>query len=192
MKRLALLLLAAALCLTGCVQPPPARAADGAAWSGDWVNIGNVVGVDTPEGLDLRENQDVLAQQGMYYATWSAGEPEPFVNADGDDAVLYDAQVYLLLAGYGEAEKAQDRCGELLELAASRYAVEDEGEAVCNGQAFTVLSYAYRSEENPYERGASAFGVYRNYAVSVEASCRGEGDPLELLEAFLERCHYAA
>lgn len=196
MKKTAAVLLGAALCvcLAGCAQlPPPEAAADGAAWNEDWVTVGNVVGVDTPEGVELRENNEALADRGMYYATWSIGEETPYVNADGDSAKVYGAQFYLLLAGYDSAEKAEAEAAKWQSMAAGQYDIEETGEAVYNGQAFTVMTYAYHSETNPYQRGASAFGVYRNYAVSVELSCVEDfdGDAPALLEEFLERCHYA-
>jgi len=185
--------LAAMLCLAGCAQPVPARAADGAAWSGEWVSVGNILGVDAPDGLVLRENNDALAANGMYYATWSIGEAEPYVNADGEDAELYDAQFYLLLAGYGAAEKAEEAAAEWLRMAGERYEVEETSRETCNGQSFAVITYTYASETNPYARGASAFGVYRNYAVSVELSCREsfDGDARTALTDFLENIHYA-
>ena len=46
---------------------------------------------------------------------------------------------------------------------------------------------------SPYARGASAFGVYRNYAVSVELICQQNfnRDTGQLLGQFLDHCHYA-
>ena len=186
------LLLAACVCLAGCAQVP-AAAEDGAAWDDSWITVGGIIGVDTPDGIDHQENNDSLSIQGMYYATWSIGEPEPYVNEDGDEAQLYDAQIYLLLAGYNASEKAEESAAEWQSMANDRYAVEQTLSATCNGQDFTVLTCAFDSETNPYARGASAFGVYRNYAVSVELSCREgfTGDPLEILTDFLEHCHYS-
>lgn len=193
MKKLFLVLLALCLCLTGCAPALPTRAADGAAWSEGWVTVGNVVGVDTPEVMTARENADALAASGMYYATWSIGEPEPYVNEDGEDAEIYDVQVYLLLAGYNAAEKADKAAQEWLDMADELYQVESTQAVTCNGQDFTAVTYSFASETNPYARGASAFGVYRNFAISVEVSCRENfsGDPLELLTDFLNRCHYS-
>lgn len=191
-KILFTLLLAACVCLAGCAQIPTA-AADGAAWSDEWVTVGGIMGVDTPVGIDHQENNDSLSIKGMYYATWSIGEAEPYINEDGDEAQLYDAQIYLLLAGYNAAEKAEESAAEWQAMANERYAVDQALPTTCNGQDFTVLTYAFDSETNPYARGASAFGVYRNYAVSVELSCREDftGDPLEILTDFLEHCHYS-
>lgn len=182
------------VCLAGCARlPAPEQAADGAAWSGDWVTVGNVVGVDTPEGVTPRENNTALDIKGMYYATWSIGEETACVNAGGDDAKVYDAQFYLLLAGYDAPAKAEEALAEWQSMAASRYAVEETSEAVYNGQPFTVITCIYNSETNPYQRGASAFGIYRNYAVNVEISCLEgcDGDARTLLADFLEHCHYA-
>lgn len=196
MKKLMCFLLAGALCLglTGCgTVLPPEKAADGLDWDEDWVTVGGIVGVDTPEGMDPRENNEALAANGMYYATWSVGESEPYTNADGDEAQIYDAQVYLLLGGYKSAEEAESTLSQWKSMAELNYAVGGTSAQTHNGQEFTVITYTFGSEENPYARGASAFGVYRNYAVSVELTCREgfQGDAAQLLGGFLDSCHYA-
>ena len=194
MKRKTVLWLAGVLCLclTGCAAIIPEQAADGSAWDESWVTVGGVLGVDTPADLTPRENNEALYANGMFYATWSAGGEEPYTNADGEEAVLYDAQVYVLLAGATSAQDAETSVAEWLELAEGRYRVEGRSEETYNGQPFTVLAYTYGSDENPYQRGVSAYGVYRNFAVSVELSCREgfAGDPVETLADFLEHCHY--
>ena len=194
MKKMLVLCLCMALFLSGCGKSAPPKAADGSAWSEDWVTLGSVIGVDTPEGLTARENSDVLSAKGMYYASWSAGEAVPYVNEYGEEVQLYDAQVYLLAAGYDSTQKAEETAAEWLDMAYAQYAVDAEAVETCNGQELTVITYTYMSESNPYSRGASAFGTYGNYALSVELSCREnfEGNALETLENFLEHCHYAA
>ncbi len=195
MRRATAILLAVLLCagLCGCVQPLPGRAADGQAWDSAWVSVGNIVGVDTPPELTLRENNDTLSAKGMYYATWSMGEATPYTNEAGDEVDLYDGQIYLLLAGYNAAEKAESAAAEWLAMAEEKYAMEETASKTYNGQPFTVITYRYQSDTNPYAHGVSAFGVYRNYAVSVELSCcEGfSGDAQAILAAFLENCHYA-
>ncbi len=193
MKRLVPVLLILCLCLTGCGQPIPVQAADGAPWNDDWVTVGGIIGVDTPAGITHQENNDSLSIKGMYYATWSIGEAEPYVNDDGNEAQLYDAQIYLLLAGYDGAEKAEESTAEWEAIANDHYAVEQTMPVTCGGLEFTLLTYTYVSETNPYARGASAFGVYRNYAINVEVSCREgfAGSPQEILSDFLEHCHYS-
>lgn len=188
-----LLVLCLALCLTGCGRAAPPHAVDGTVWNGDWVTLGNVIGVDTPKGLTAQENSDALSAKEMYYATWSIGEAEPHINEDGEDAQLYDAQVYLLAAGYNSTQKAEEAAEEWLAMATEQYAVEETKAETYNGQEFIVITYTYMSESNPYSRGASAFGTYGNYAVSAELSCQEgfEDGALETLENFLEHCHYA-
>lgn len=83
MKKILFFLLAAIFCfsLTACGETPaPEKAADGTPWSEDWVTISNVMGVDTPEGLTLRDNKDALAASGMYYSTWSIGEESSYMD----------------------------------------------------------------------------------------------------------------
>lgn len=189
-----ILCLCGLLCLTGCGAPTPDTAADGSAWDESWVTVGNVIGVETLEGMTFRENSDALSAKGMYYATWSIGEAVSIVNENGEDAQIYDAQVYLLLAGYDDTSKAEQAAAEWLDMAAGQYAVETTTAETLAGQAFTVITYTYTSETNPYAQGASAFGTYGNFAVSVELSCQEgfDGSALEILADFLEHCHYAA
>lgn len=196
MRRMLLCALAAALCLglAGCGAPPaPERAEDGADWSGDWVTVGGVMGVDTPEGMTARENNEALTAGGMYYATWSIGEGWPYTNADGDKATLYDAQIYLLLGGFQSEEEARDTLAQWQEMAEAQYVVDETSEETYNGRDFHIMTYTFDSAENPYANGASAFGTYQNYAVSAELACREEfgGDAGELLARFLDNCHYA-
>lgn len=182
------------LCLSGCGQAALPKTADGQEWSDDWVTVGNVIGVDTLDGLTAQENSDALTANGMYYATWSIGEAESYVNEDGDDAQIYDAQIYFLLAGYNSTNKAEENMDKWLSMASDQYEVTETVTEIYNGQEFTVISYTYKSEDNPYDHGVSAFGTYGNYAISVELSCQEsfDGNALDVLENFLENCHYAA
>lgn len=196
MKKAAVFLLVGALCLglAGCsAPPPPEKAADGTDWDESWVTVGGVVGVETPAGMDPRENNEALAANRMYYATWSIGEGESFTNEDGEEAQIYDAQVYLLLGGFRSEEEAGDNMAQWKDMAEQRYAVDSSAEESHGGRDFTIITYSFDSESNPYARGASAFGVYRNYAVSVELTCREgfDGDAGSLLGGFLDNCHYA-
>ena len=197
MKKTIRVLLAVALCmgLAGCASSSaPETAADGGPWDESWLTVGGVVGVDTLKGIDHRENNEALAVNGMYYATWSIGEGEPYTNADGEEATLYDAQVYLLLAGHRSGQEAENTLSQWMDLAQRQYTVSRTAEESHNGQDFTVITYSLNSETNPYARGVSAFGIYRDYAISVELTCREDfdGDPAQLLARFLDACHYAA
>lgn len=197
MKKWMALLLAGVLCLglTGCGAPlPPEKTADGQDWEESWITVGSIIGVDTPDGMDHRENNEALAANGMYYATWSMGEGVPYTNADGEDAELYDAQVYLLVGGYQSDKDAENTLIQWKDMASLQYVVESTTEENHNGVDFTVITYTFDSEDNPYARGASAFGCYRNFAVSVELTCQQDyiGNTVQLLGEFLDHCYYAA
>ena len=169
----------------------PAAAVDGVPWSGDWITFG-ALGVEEPGyGLTLRDDK---AARDMCYAAWSIGEPQPYVNASGDETELYDAQLVLLLTACDTAEEAQQNVAELLGLAAEQYAIAGTVQRTCNGQEFTVLTYTFASESSPFARGVSAFTAFDTWAISVEFACQDtfEEDGMEILTDFLEHCHYAA
>ena len=185
------------VCLAGCSEsgtPLPEQAADGSAWSKDWVTLGGFVGVDTPEGLTLLENLDALGDTGMYYASWIAGEGTPYVNSEGNDTRVYDLQICFLLSGQDSEEKAAESLADWRDMAVSQYDVDESWEETYNGQNFFVMTCTYPEGTNPYERGASAFGVHGTCAAVVEISCREgyNGDLVGILTGFLNQCHWAA
>lgn len=197
MKRAAVILLAGVLCLglAGCAAGrAPEKTVDGVPWDESWVTVGSVIGVDAPEGMDPRENSEALAANGMYYATWSIGEGEPYTNEDGGQATLYDAQVYLLLSKGRSAVEAEGTLDQWRDMALLQYEISSSVEETHGAVDFTVVTYAFASEDNPYARGASAFGVYQDCAISVELTCREDfdGDAAQLLAGFLDSCRYAA
>ena len=141
-KRIALLIAAAlSLSLAGCgAVPPPEKAADGLDWDESWTTVGGIVGVDAPDGMDDRENNEALAANGMYYATWSIGEGRPYTNEDGKEAQVYDAQIYLLLGGYKSAEEAENTLAQWKDMAGLQYVVDRTRPETHNGQEFTVIT----------------------------------------------------
>lgn len=194
MKKRITILLAAALCLglAGCGVAPPERAADGSNWDLDWVTLGSALGVDAPEGWTLRETDQSRANEGLLYAMWSMGEEESQTGEDGEDAVLYDIELQVLLIGAPSPASAANTIEEWMSLANTHLAVDSTAEQTYNGQPYTVLTYLYGDQDNPYDRGAAAYGVYHNYAINVELSCRENAseDAAALLAEFLECCHY--
>lgn len=187
----------AALLLTGCggQEPLPRQTVEGAPWGEDWTTIGGILGVEPMDnGLTLRDTNSAIAASGMYYALWAVGEPQDFVNAEGEAADLYDAQLAVLVAEQKSAEDAEKSVADWLALAKESYRVVSEDTESCNGAAYTILEYTYPSEENPYARGASAFGVCGSTAVCMEVSCLDsfDGSEAAYLTAFLEHSHYAA
>lgn len=183
------------LLLAGCAKAAPEQTVCGLAWDGSWTNIGNVLGVEEPgNGLVLQDNKDALSVADMYLASWTIGEGEPYVNEEGDEVVLYPARLDVLVYGRRDAAAARQTVEDWIARQAETYDVSGSGTVTACGQDYTDFFYTCASETNPYARGASAFGVYRDCAVSVELNCLDsfEEDAGAILTAFLNGCHYAA
>ena len=173
----------------------PDRAVDGAVWDKEWTMLGSAMGVEAPgNGLALLDNNLALAVSDTYLATWASGDAIDYVNEDGEDMDIYEAQVYLLLLSCKDAASAQDAVDDWIAQENEQYTVTDTRTETHNGQEYTVLSYQTRSETNPYSRGAVAFSVFENYAVNAELTCLEDysGDESAVLAAFLDGCHYNA
>ena len=193
-KYAAALLMTGLLMLSGCGQYPE-QAADGTPWDPNWTMLGSVLGAEEPgNGFSLLDNYSVLTGEDIYYATWAAGEPTDYTNEDGEDVQVYDAQIYLLAAGYADEAQAQQNQEEWIARQQETYTVTDSWSETRNGQEYTLLAYECSSETNPYHRGVSAFTVYGTYAVSAELACRESftGQEREILLQFLDGCHYSS
>lgn len=182
------------LALTGCsILPSGSGKNTDTAASSEYITIGSRLTVhNTDDRLTLLNNMDTLSADGLYYASWTAGNAEPYENADGDTVDLYDAQLYLLSGEYTNAETAQENMKTWLDAGRNSYSITNEETVTCNGQSYTVITYNFEKEDNPYARGMSAFGVYENCAVCMELTCREKykEDLSEILTAFLDRCTY--
>ena len=157
------------------------------------VQIGGSLTVrNTDTRLKLISNLDTLSADGLYYASWAAGSSEPYENSDGDTVDLYDAQLYLLLGEFKNSDAAQKNLDTWFTAGQANYSVTKEETVTCNGQSYTVVTYNFDNEENPYERGVSAFGVHQNLAVCAELTCREnyQEDLYEMLIDFLNNCTY--
>ena len=157
--------------------------------------LGSVLSVEEPgHGFTLLDNNSILTAQDIYLATWVSGIPIDHVTAAGDNAQIYEAELFLLLQGCKDAENAEIAINEWMTLANDSYEVSEtlNGE-LYNNQAYTILTYTVAAETNPYRRGVSAYATYENYAVSAELVCLDSytGDIGMILRDFLEGCHYA-
>lgn len=189
-------LMPAVLCiltmLTGC-SPDLSETAAAVQVDGDVIRVGTQLEIEKPDGsLSLLDNKEALAADGLYYAAWSMGDAAPYENSDGDTVDLYDAQLYLLLSECADSEDAQEARSSWLDAARQNYEVSKEEEITCNGQSYTCLHYKCVSEDNPYDRGVSAFAVSGKNAVCIELTCQEafEGDLQSILTGFLDGCHY--
>lgn len=190
--------LIAALCIlfmaAGCSASPASSEKDTDEPSGD-VAIGKYLRIQNiDERLELSRNLDTLAVDGLYYASWVMGDAEAYENSDGDTVDLYDASLYLVAGEYKDEQEAQSNKDAWLAAAKDNYEILSEEEITCNGQAYSLIIYNSVHENNPYARGISAFGVYKDSAVCIELTCRKdfEEDLKSVLVDFLEGCFYGA
>lgn len=180
--------------LSGCsAMPSISESSVETEIDSEYITIGShLTAPNTDSRLTLSDKKDALSADGLYYASWTAGTSEKYENSDGDTVDLYDAQLYLLLGESKTTEAAEETTENWLAAGQANYDVTAEETIVCNNQTYTLLSYRFTAEENPYSRGVSAFGVFENCSVCVELTCQeGYGEDLEkMLTAFLEGCSY--
>lgn len=187
MKRQIWIWLLAALLLTGCAVPEVKEHPD---WEADWFVFGNQLAAETPGGFALNESNDIMSIAGLYYATWTQGAGEPITNAQGRDAVVYDAQIYMLLKECETAQNAEKEIADWMKREADAY--ETSGFSLtAAGSDYDALELIRAKNENPYQHGAAAFGVIGTNAVSVELLCREgwNGDVMKTLSGFLNGLH---
>ena len=193
-KTLGLVLSICLLCLSGCAQYPD-QAADGMEWDESWTMLGSVLGIEAPgDDLVLLDNNSVLTGDDLYYASWAVGESTPYINEDGDEVDLYDAQLYLLLAGCADGAYAQQNVYDWIAREQETYTVLETKTEIRNRQEYTLLVYECGSDTNPYSHGVSAFTVYDNYALSAELACQDtySAQETDVLLRFLDGVHYSA
>lgn len=155
--------------------------------------IGHSLEVEnTDSRLVLVDDNSALAADGLYYVSWGMGAPTPYENSNGDTADLYDASLYLLLGESKDAASSQKNVDTWLNAAKENYEVLEEQEAVYNGQAYTLLTYRCISEDNPYDRGISAFAAADGISLCAELTCQKDfpEDLDKILANFLEHCSY--
>lgn len=186
--------IACILCITALLSGCTSASSGGiTVTDSDYLIIGSNLTVRNEDTrLTLSDYKDALSADGLYYASWSAGDSEPYENSDGDTVDLYDAQLYLLLGEFKNADAAQKNMDNWLKAGQTGYDVTDESAITCNGQSYTMITYQFTNKENPYSHGVSAFGVYKNLAVCVELTCREDyqEDLQEMLTGFLNSCTY--
>lgn len=189
-KKITALLLMLCLLLGGCSLPePPETAADGTPWSDEWTTLGAVLGVENVEGWKQQRNEDVLAAEGMYFASWIWGEAER--NAEGES--VYPAQVFLVLSECETEQEAEALAAQWQELVEENYAAEPAHTLECATGSFTMIPYSCPEDSDTFSHGMSAIGMVGDRAVNLEISCM-EGvsvDPEQTLTAFLNGFHFA-
>ncbi len=195
MKRLLSILLCCILLLTlaGCRKPAD-KTLSGEEWNAAWIRIGTALGVEaSPENFRLIDNKDALSVSDFYYSEWARGEPQEYVNSEGETVYVYDAQIYVLLRETNTGELAESTAKEWEKLTEKNYGITDSFKKEYSGQEFSVYKYNVINESNPYDSGISAFGAWESGAVSVELVFRDSftDNAEEILNTFLNGFHYA-
>lgn len=191
MKQIGIILLAVSILLTGCAGTANQR---DPSWEESWTAIGSHLAIEPLEGFELNESNDVLSISGLYYATWTCGEGQAYVNGDDEDATVYDGQIYMLLEECADGESAAADISDWIALEEQSYETGARECLTVGPQEFQLLPLIQGDSSNPYFYGIAAFAVRGQNAISVELVCseRFTGEPREVLEQFLSGFHYAA
>jgi len=187
---------AAAVFLTGCFRQaqPADKNAGGSPQNEAPVIIGKYLEVSGPGSpFTLLDNKDVLAADGLYYATWGIGDHVPYVNSDGETVDLYDAQLYLLYNECTSDEEASRKTASWLAAAEENYDISASGPLTCEGRTYTEIVYTCTSETSPYTHGVSLFQADGENALCMELTCceNFKDDPETLMQKFLASCHFS-
>lgn len=180
MKRTMVLLLLAALLLTGCAPDPHPE------WD-SLVRADNLLAAQTPEGFTLNESKGALSLNGVYYFTWSKGDGTKVTNAQGDEATVYDCQIYLLAAQCADLETAKKHIAEWSAREETNYEMTQAETVEVGRTSYDCMLLSPKKDGSPFTAGAAAFAATDTAAVSVEIfSANGfEGDLSEILRTFL-------
>lgn len=194
MKKAAILCtLMLCLMLSACGAKLPEKTVDGGAWDKGWTTIGSVLGVEPMDGWTVQRNEDVLAAEGTFYASWTKGEAISYTNENGDKVTTYDAQIHLVVMELETAADAEQTAAQWQSLAAERYTSLEQSTAQYAGQPFEIAVFSFPQGSGPASKGASATGIRGNLAIQVDVVTLEDfsQEPLEVLADFLEHCHYA-
>lgn len=189
MKRKMLsLILSLCLLLVGCgsVSPP-------ADWDESWTVIAPFLAAEPMEDFTFGESDDILGLSGVYYATWTNGDARPFTNADGEDTVIFNSQIYVVAQECRTEADAQQNIAAWKAREKQNYQILEEFGITLNGRDYIMLTMTSGSEGNPYGFGAAAFTVSGTNAICLELVCSDTftGSPQVLLEEFINGLHFS-
>lgn len=179
------------LCLTlsACGAEAPEKTAGGEAWGRDWTTIGAFLGVEPMDGWTVQRNEDVLAAEGTFYASWATGEAKSDTGENGGEITTYEAQIHLVVMELDTPEDAAQTAAQWQSLARERYPDLEES----NDGSFQITTYSFPNGSGPDSKGASATGTRGSRAIRVDVVTRESfpQGPLDVLTEFLNHCHYA-
>ena len=117
----------------------------------------NISAPHDPGRLALNEYNEALAANGFYYATWTSGTPSKITNSEGEDALLYPVQLYMLTYEGTNPDDAGSKAAGWLAQARNNYKITSETIYKANGREYVILEYTPKDSSNPYAKGCSAF-----------------------------------
>ena len=152
-----------------------------------------LLAVEPFDGFTLHESNDALYLSGIYYSTWVTGDPRPHINEEGEEAEVFDAQIYVIAQEYRSSDSAASGIAQWTAREKATFEAGMEYTFACNDQAYTILPLAGGSEKNPYRHGAAAFVLRDNWAICAEflGAEDYEMDFEKALGEFLSGFHYA-
>ena len=188
MKKYIALILMLCLLLTGCGSRE-----NTAQWPDDWAVIAPFLAAEPMECFNFRESADTLGLGGVYYATWTNGDPRDFTNAEGEDTVIFNSQIYVVVQENRTEEDAKTALSQWMAREQQSYTCGESVSLTANGRDYSILPLISGSETNPYPFGCAAFTVYGTNAVCVELVCSDTftAEPQSILEQFLSGLHYS-
>ena len=186
MKKYIALILFLCMALTGC-------GSSAAQWEADWVEVAPFLAVSPVECYEFGESADTLGLGGVYYATWTNGDPRNYTNTDGENTVIFNSQVYVIVQEFRTEAEAETGLNQWLAREKQNYTCGEETTVTVSGRDYTVLPLFSGSETNPYSFGCAAFTLYGANAVCVELVCSDTftAEPQSVLEQFLNSLHFA-
>lgn len=186
MKKTVVFLLLAALMLTGCsfrADPHP-----------EWDKLAradNLLAAETPDGFTLNESKIAMSLSEVYYFTWAKGTGSRITNAEGEEALVYDCQIYLLAAECDGLDTAQKHIARWSSMEAENYEVEQIDSITVSSGSYDCMILTPKKDNSPFSAGIAAFASGDTAAISVEIfSANGfDGDLSEILKGFLSGIH---
>ena len=187
MKKYISLLILLCLLFTGCSSEGPTE------WQEDWVEIAPFLAAEPVEGFTFGESADTFGLGGVYYATWTNGDPRDYVNADGESTYVFNSQIYVIAQEFRTEAEAKNALAQWMAREKQSYECDTERTLSINGRDYTLLPLLSGSETNPYRFGCAAFTTQGTNTVCVELVCSDTftADSQAVLELFLGGLHYS-
>lgn len=152
------------------------------------VSAGKLMTVEVPDGFVLNESNDALSFSGIYYFTFTSGEGKELTNDEGKEALIYDCQIYLLVAECGGLEYALSTIEEWKDLEGKNYEAEETTLTGKDGSVYECFMLTPNKEDSPFNAGAAAFIARDNLAISAEIYCceSYRGDIAKVLQQVID------